>query len=58
MHWLSQLESEIASKLQSLHLDAIVSANFDMWIDKRSEIEIVDMILQLNQKAVSLPLIR
>ena len=53
MHWLSQREGEIREKLHSLHLDAILRANFDLWIERRSEVEIVDMIIQLNQLAVS-----
>ncbi|KAH9286578.1 Protein DENND6A [Echinococcus granulosus] len=51
IHWLSHREGEIMEKLHSLHLDAILRANFDLWIEKRSEVEIVDMIIRLNQLA-------
>uniref|UniRef100_A0A0V0J273 Protein DENND6B n=2 Tax=Schistocephalus solidus TaxID=70667 RepID=A0A0V0J273_SCHSO len=48
--WLTRRESEIRAKLQSLHLSAIACADFTLWLEDRSEIEIVDMIIQLNQR--------
>uniref|UniRef100_A0A5K3EHD3 UDENN domain-containing protein n=1 Tax=Mesocestoides corti TaxID=53468 RepID=A0A5K3EHD3_MESCO len=53
VHWLSQREADIRQKLHSLHLDAIIRTNFSTWLEERSEVEIVDMILQLNQEVVS-----
>ncbi|VDL97480.1 unnamed protein product [Schistocephalus solidus] len=50
--WLTRRESEIRAKLQSLHLSAIACADFTLWLEDRSEIEIVDMIIQLNQRIV------
>ncbi|KAM3181453.1 hypothetical protein ACTXT7_014353, partial [Hymenolepis weldensis] len=47
-NWLSQREGEIREKLHSLHVDAIVNANFNLWIEKHTEVEIVDMIISLN----------
>ncbi|VDM18678.1 unnamed protein product [Hydatigera taeniaeformis] len=49
IHWLSHREGEIQKKLHSLHLDAILRANFELWTKNRTEVEIVDMIIQLNQ---------
>ncbi|VUZ47053.1 unnamed protein product [Hymenolepis diminuta] len=48
INWLSQREGEIREKLHSLHVDAIVNANFNLWIEKHTEVEIVDMIISLN----------
>lgn len=53
INWLSQREGEIRDKLHSLHIDAIINADFNLWVDKRSEVEIVDMIISLNHLMVS-----
>ncbi|BHF60576.1 Protein dennd6a [Sparganum proliferum] len=56
--WLTRRESEIRAKLQSLHLSAIACADFTLWLQDRSEIEIVDMIIQLNQRIEAISQLR
>ncbi|XP_066110827.1 protein DENND6B isoform X3 [Saccopteryx bilineata] len=50
--WYRQRRKEMAHKLEALHLEAICEANIETWMQGKSEVEVVDLVLKLREKLV------
>ncbi|XP_064446506.1 protein DENND6B isoform X5 [Mirounga angustirostris] len=51
--WYRQRHKEMAQKLEALHLEAICEAqNIETWMKDKSEVEVVDLVLKLQEKLV------
>ncbi|KAM5332698.1 protein DENND6B isoform 2-T2 [Glossophaga mutica] len=50
--WYRQRRKEMARKLEALHLEAICEANVETWMQGKSEVEVVDLVLKLREKLV------
>ncbi|XP_016067138.1 PREDICTED: protein DENND6B [Miniopterus natalensis] len=50
--WYRQRRKEMAHKLEALHLEAICEANIETWMKGKSEVEVVDLVLKLQEKLV------
>ncbi|XP_022452617.1 protein DENND6B isoform X2 [Delphinapterus leucas] len=50
--WYRQRHKEMAQKLEALHLEAICEANLEIWMQDKSEVEIVDLVLKLRERLV------
>ncbi|XP_036762618.2 protein DENND6B isoform X7 [Manis pentadactyla] len=51
--WYRQQHREMAHKLEALHLEAICEAqNIETWMKDKSEVEVVDLVLKLQEKLV------
>lgn len=50
--WFRQRHKEMAQKLEAWHLEAICEANLESWMEDKSEVEIVDLVLKLQEKLV------
>ncbi|KAF6118258.1 DENN domain containing 6B [Phyllostomus discolor] len=50
--WYRQRRREMARKLEALHLEAICEANVETWMQGKSEVEVVDLVLKLREKLV------
>ncbi|KAK9890143.1 hypothetical protein WA026_008949 [Henosepilachna vigintioctopunctata] len=48
--WFNKRYSELYSKLQALHLEALSDADLKLWMQGRPEVEIVDMVLKIRNK--------
>ncbi|XP_075245764.1 protein DENND6A-like isoform X2 [Convolutriloba macropyga] len=48
--WLLSRRTEINQRLQLVHLDAISQANLEEWLDGKSEVEAVDLLIKLKEK--------
>ncbi|XP_073644110.1 protein DENND6B isoform X6 [Tursiops truncatus] len=50
--WYRQRHKEMAQKLEALHLEAICEANLEIWMQDKSEVEVVDLVLKLRERLV------
>ncbi|XP_060980232.1 protein DENND6B isoform X2 [Dama dama] len=50
--WYRQRHREMTQKLEALHLEAICEANIEIWMKDKSEVEVVDLILKLQERLV------
>ncbi|XP_054575647.1 protein DENND6B isoform X2 [Eptesicus fuscus] len=50
--WYRQRRKEMARQLEALHLEAICEANIETWMKGKSEVEVVDLVLKLQEKLV------
>ncbi|XP_033017355.1 protein DENND6B isoform X1 [Lacerta agilis] len=50
--WYRQRHREMMHKLEALHLEAIAEANIRAWVKDKSEVEVVDLVLKLQEKLV------
>ncbi|NIG61731.1 protein DENND6B-like [Pontoporia blainvillei] len=50
--WYRQRRKEMAQKLEALHLEAICEANIEIWMQDKSEVEVVDLVLKLRERLV------
>ncbi|XP_028603081.2 protein DENND6B isoform X6 [Podarcis muralis] len=50
--WYRQRHREMMHKLEALHLEAISEANIRSWVKDKSEVEVVDLVLKLQEKLV------
>ncbi|XP_053775821.1 protein DENND6B isoform X4 [Desmodus rotundus] len=50
--WYRQRRKEMARKLEALHLETICEANVETWMQGKSEVEVVDLVLKLREKLV------
>ncbi|CAI5786782.1 UDENN domain-containing protein [Podarcis lilfordi] len=50
--WYRQRHREMMQKLEALHLEAISEANIRAWVKDKSEVEVVDLVLKLQEKLV------
>ncbi|XP_057597391.1 protein DENND6B isoform X26 [Hippopotamus amphibius kiboko] len=50
--WYRQRHKEMAQKLEALHLEAICEANIEIWMKDKSEVEVVDLVLKLQERLV------
>ncbi|KAG3290669.1 DENN domain containing 6B, transcript variant X2 [Ictidomys tridecemlineatus] len=50
--WYRQRHKEMAQRLEALHLEAICEANIETWMQDKSEVEVVDLVLKLREKLV------
>ncbi|KAM8778440.1 protein DENND6B isoform 4-T4 [Rhynchonycteris naso] len=50
--WYRQRRKEMAHKLEALHLESICEANIETWMQGKSEVEVVDLVLKLREKLV------
>ncbi|KAL3290284.1 hypothetical protein HHI36_023629 [Cryptolaemus montrouzieri] len=48
--WFNTRYSELYSKLQALHLEALSDADLKLWVQGRPEVEVVDMLLKIQNK--------
>lgn len=49
-NWFDGKKQQVNQKLELLHLEALCQADIAMWIDKREEVEIVDIYMQTEKK--------
>ncbi|XP_072438482.1 DENN/MADD domain containing 6Aa isoform X2 [Chiloscyllium punctatum] len=50
--WFRSRWKEMTQKLEALHLEALCDADLLMWIQKHTEVEVVDLVLKLKEKLV------
>ncbi|XP_067554598.1 protein DENND6B isoform X2 [Pseudorca crassidens] len=50
--WYRQRHKEMAQKLEALHLEATCEANLEIWMQDKSEVEVVDLVLKLRERLV------
>ncbi|XP_044765186.1 protein DENND6B [Coccinella septempunctata] len=48
--WFNTRYSELYSKLQALHLEALSDADLKLWVQGRPEVEVVDMVIKIRNK--------
>ncbi|XP_055351364.1 LOW QUALITY PROTEIN: protein DENND6A-like [Paramacrobiotus metropolitanus] len=49
-HWFQMRKAEINQKLRLIHLEAVANADLEAWSTAKSEVELVDMILQIRSR--------
>ncbi|XP_041047350.1 DENN/MADD domain containing 6Aa isoform X1 [Carcharodon carcharias] len=50
--WFRSRWKEMTQKLEALHLEALCDADLLIWIQKHTEVEVVDLVLKLKEKLV------
>ncbi|XP_067907781.1 DENN/MADD domain containing 6Aa isoform X2 [Heterodontus francisci] len=50
--WFRSRWKEMTQKLEALHLEALSDADLLIWIQKHTEVEVVDLVLKLKEKLV------
>lgn len=53
--WLARRQANANAQLLRLYLESVISAPLQSWAAKRSEIEVVDVLMRIRQARVSLP---
>lgn len=48
--WFRSRWKEMTQKLEALHLEALCEADLLIWIQKHTEVEVVDLVLKLKEK--------
>ncbi|XP_069795717.1 DENN/MADD domain containing 6Aa isoform X2 [Narcine bancroftii] len=48
--WFRSRWKEMTQKLEALHLEALCDADLLIWIQKHTEVEVVDLVLKLKEK--------
>uniref|UniRef100_A0A672SX87 Protein DENND6A-like n=1 Tax=Sinocyclocheilus grahami TaxID=75366 RepID=A0A672SX87_SINGR len=51
--WFRNRRKEMTQKLEALHLEALCEEDLQLWIQKHTEVETVDLVLKLKEKLVS-----
>ena len=49
-HWFEDKKQQVNEKLELLHLEALCRADMNIWIDKKEEVEIVDLYMQIQKR--------
>uniref|UniRef100_A0A8C5QX52 DENN domain containing 6A n=1 Tax=Leptobrachium leishanense TaxID=445787 RepID=A0A8C5QX52_9ANUR len=50
--WFRVRRKEMTQKLEALHLEALCNEDLLIWVQKHSEVEVVDLVLKLKNKLV------
>ncbi|XP_043934710.1 protein DENND6A isoform X2 [Protopterus annectens] len=48
--WFRERRKEMTKKLEALHLEALCNEDLQLWIQKHTEVEVVDLVLKLREK--------
>ncbi|XP_059510523.1 protein DENND6B isoform X3 [Stegostoma tigrinum] len=50
--WFRMRYQEMCKKLEILHLEVLCEADLLMWVQEKSEVEVVDLVLKLREKLI------